>query len=41
MSTLNLPEPIAACYAADQQSPEALARSLTAQAIVAWLEITA
>lgn len=34
MSPLNIPEPITAYYAADQQNPEALARCFTAQAIV-------
>ena len=34
MSTLMLPEPIAAYFAADQQNPEALARCFTAQAVV-------
>jgi hypothetical protein len=34
MNTLSLPEPIAAYFAADKQSPEALARCFTAQAVV-------
>jgi hypothetical protein len=34
MSTLNLPEPIAAYFAADKQSPEALARCFAAKATV-------
>jgi hypothetical protein len=34
MSTLILPEPIAAYFAADRQTPEALARCFTAQAVV-------
>ncbi|KIQ31371.1 polyketide cyclase [Variovorax paradoxus] len=34
MHQLNLPEPIAAYYAAEQQTPEALARCFTAQAVV-------
>jgi len=34
MNTLTLPEPIAAYFAADQRSPEALARCFTAQAVV-------
>lgn len=34
MSTLTLPEPIAAYFTADQQNPEALARCFTAQAVV-------
>lgn len=34
MSTLILPEPIAAYFAADRQSPQALARCFTAQAVV-------
>jgi hypothetical protein len=34
VSSLILPEPIAAYYAADRQNPEAVARCFTAQAIV-------
>lgn len=34
MSTLNLPEPIAAYFAADKQSPVALARCFTPHAVV-------
>lgn len=34
MSNLILPEPIAAYFAADRQTPEALARCFTAQAVV-------
>ena len=34
MSTLNLPEPIAAYFAADKLNPEAIARCFTAQAVV-------
>ena len=34
MSTLILPEPIAAYFTADQQTPLALARCFTAQAVV-------
>ena len=34
MTTLNLPDPIAAYFAADQQSPEALARCFTTHAVV-------
>ena len=34
MTTLNLPEPIAAYFAADQQSPDAIARCFTTQAVV-------
>lgn len=34
MRTLNLPEPIAAYFAAEQQTPEAFARGFTAQARV-------
>jgi hypothetical protein len=34
MSKLNLPEPIAAYFAADKRTPEALARCFTAQAVV-------
>lgn len=35
MSTLNLPEPIAAYHAADQQIPVVL------RGLIAWMEITA
>ena len=34
MTTLNLPEPIAAYFSADRQNPNALARCFTAQATV-------
>ncbi len=34
MNTLNLPEPIAAYFAADRKKPEALARCFTPQAVV-------
>ena len=34
MTALNLPEPIAAYFAADRQNPDALARCFTAQATV-------
>lgn len=34
MSTLHLPDPIAAYFAADQQNPEALARCFTPHAVV-------
>jgi hypothetical protein len=34
MSTLKLPEPIAAYFAADKLNPEAVARCFTAQAVV-------
>lgn len=34
MTTLKLPEPIAAYFAADRQNPDALARCFTAQATV-------
>ncbi|MET4579989.1 nuclear transport factor 2 family protein [Ottowia thiooxydans] len=34
MSTLNLPQPIAAYFTADQKTPEALARCFTAHAVV-------
>jgi hypothetical protein len=34
MGTLNLPEPIAAYFAADKLNPEAIARCFTAQAVV-------
>ena len=34
MTTLNLPEPITAYFAADKQNPEALARCFTAHAVV-------
>lgn len=34
MSALTLPEPIAAYFLADQQTPEAVARCFTAQAVV-------
>lgn len=34
MRNLNLPEPIAAYFAADRQNPEALARCFTPQAVV-------
>ena len=34
MTTLRLPDPISAYFAADQQTPEALARCFTAQAVV-------
>lgn len=34
MTTLNLPEPIAAYFSADRQNPDALARCFTAQATV-------
>ena len=34
MSTPNLPEPIAAYFAADKLNPEAVARCFTAQAVV-------
>lgn len=34
MTILNLPEPIAAHFLADRQSPDALARCFTAQATV-------
>ena len=34
MTTLNLPDPVAAYFAADKQTPEALARCFTAQAVV-------
>ena len=34
MSPLNLPEPIAAYFAADKLNPEAIARCFTAQAVV-------
>ena len=34
MSTLNLPEPIAAYFAADKLNPEAVARCFTAQAVM-------
>lgn len=33
-TTLNLPEPISAYFLADQQTPEAVARCFTAQAVV-------
>ncbi len=34
MNTLNLPEPIAAYFAADRRAPEALAQCFTPQAVV-------
>jgi len=34
MSTLSLPDPITAYFAADKQTPEALARCFTTQAVV-------
>jgi SnoaL-like domain len=34
MTTLNLPEPIAAYFSADRQNPDALARCFTSQATV-------
>lgn len=34
MSTLHLPDPVAAYFAADKQSPEALARCFTTNAVV-------
>ena len=34
MTTLHLPDPITAYFAADKQNPEALARCFTAQAVV-------